>query len=127
LAAENPALLLELAQLREVVEALRASVAELRARLGQDSHGPDAVAAISDARVTNEENYLLQKLMRSGDRHQQRRQLLPAVPRTVRGRFGGRVWLDGGTGSFDDLDRADCILSGLGRIRPRRIPWSAPG
>ena len=60
--------------------------------------------------MTNEENYLLQKLMRSGDRHQQRRQLLPAVPRTARGRFGGRVWLDGGTGSFDDLDRADCIL-----------------
>jgi predicted molibdopterin-dependent oxidoreductase YjgC len=81
-------------------------------RLGRivAEHGPDALAAISSARVTNEENYLLQKLMRSGDRHQQRRQLLPAVPRTVRGRSGGRVWLDGGTGSFDDLDRADCIL-----------------
>jgi transposase len=37
LAAENPALLLEDAQLREVVEALRVEVAELRARLGQNS------------------------------------------------------------------------------------------
>ncbi len=28
-------------------------------------HGPDAIAAFSSARCTNEENYLLQKLMRS--------------------------------------------------------------
>ena len=30
----------------------------------RDEHGPDAIAAISSARATNEENYLMQKLMR---------------------------------------------------------------
>ncbi len=31
----------------------------------KDTHGPDAIAAFSSARCTNEENYLLQKLMRA--------------------------------------------------------------
>ena len=38
-----------------VADALRAT---------RDAHGPDAVAGFSSARVTNEENYLFQKLMR---------------------------------------------------------------
>ena len=31
----------------------------------RDKHGPDSLAAFSSARCTNEENYLLQKLMRA--------------------------------------------------------------
>ena len=67
----------------------------------RDEHGPDAIAAISSARATNEENYLMQKLMRVGDRHQQRRQLLPPLPRAV-----GR--------------RADRGVRALGRHEPVR-------
>lgn len=32
----------------------------------RDAHGPDAVAGLSSARCTNEENYLFQKLLRAG-------------------------------------------------------------
>ena len=44
-------------------EALGLVGRELRRTIAQ--HGPDSVAAISSARATNEENYLLQKLMRT--------------------------------------------------------------
>ena len=54
---------------------IRDRLARIRAE-----YGPDAIAAISSSRATNEENYLFQKLMRAGDRHPQRRQLLAAVP-----------------------------------------------
>ncbi len=40
-----------------VAERLRAIV---------DAHGPNALAALSSAKCTNEENYLLQKLFRAG-------------------------------------------------------------
>ena len=32
----------------------------------KDKYGPDALAGISSARCTNEENYLFQKLLRAG-------------------------------------------------------------
>jgi formate dehydrogenase alpha subunit len=32
----------------------------------KDKYGSDAIAALSSARCTNEENYLMQKLMRAG-------------------------------------------------------------
>jgi len=32
----------------------------------RDAHGPDAIAFLSSAKCTNEENYLLQKLARAG-------------------------------------------------------------
>ena len=72
--------------------------------------GPDAVAAISSARATNEENYLLQKLMRVaiGTNNVDNCSRLCHAPSAAGlvAAFG----LAGGTGSFDDLDRADCIL-----------------
>ena len=37
-----------------------------RLRAIRDQHGPDAIAGLSSARCTNEENYLFQKLMRAG-------------------------------------------------------------
>jgi formate dehydrogenase alpha subunit len=81
-------------------------------RLGRivAEHGPDAVAAISSARATNEENYLLQKLMRAaiGTNNVDNCSRLCHAPSAAGlvAAFG----LAGGTGSFDDLDRADCIL-----------------
>jgi predicted molibdopterin-dependent oxidoreductase YjgC len=32
----------------------------------KEAHGPDSLAGLSSARVTNEENYLMQKLIRTG-------------------------------------------------------------
>jgi formate dehydrogenase major subunit len=73
-------------------------------------HGPDAVAAISSARATNEENYLLQKLMRAviGTNNVDNCSRLCHAPSAAGlvAAFG----LSGGTNSFDDLDRTDCIL-----------------
>jgi formate dehydrogenase major subunit len=73
-------------------------------------HGPDAVAAISSARATNEENYLLQKMMRAaiGTNNVDNCSRLCHAPSAAGlvAAFG----LAGGTGSFEDLDRADCIL-----------------
>ena len=42
------------------------------ARLGgiKKEHGPDSVAALSSAKCTNEDNYLMQKFMRGSDRHE---------------------------------------------------------
>jgi predicted molibdopterin-dependent oxidoreductase YjgC len=37
-----------------------------RLRAIRDAHGPDAIAGLSSARCTNEENYLFQKMMRAG-------------------------------------------------------------
>jgi formate dehydrogenase major subunit len=75
-----------------------------------DEHGPDAVAAISSARATNEENYLLQKLMRAvvGTNNVDNCSRLCHAPSAAGlvAAFG----LSGGTHSFDDLDRTDCIL-----------------
>jgi formate dehydrogenase major subunit len=73
-------------------------------------HGPDSVAAISSARATNEENYLLQKLMRTviGTNNIDNCSRLCQAPSAAGlvAAFG----LSGGTSSFDDLDRTDCIL-----------------
>jgi formate dehydrogenase major subunit len=73
-------------------------------------HGPDAVAAISSARATNEENYLLQKLMRvvigTNNVDNCSRLCHASSAAGLVAAFG----LSGGTNSFDDLDRTDCIL-----------------
>ena len=53
--------------------------------------GPDAVAAISSARATNEENYLDPEVHAGRHRHQQRRQLLPALPRPLGRRADRRL------------------------------------
>jgi formate dehydrogenase major subunit len=89
-------------------EALDVVGRELRLTIAE--HGPDAVAAISSARATNEENYLLQKLMRAviGTNNVDNCSRLCHAPSAAGlvAAFG----LSGGTNSLDDLDRTDCIL-----------------
>ncbi|MER7130580.1 formate dehydrogenase subunit alpha [Streptosporangium saharense] len=72
--------------------------------------GPDAVAAISSARATNEENYLIQKFMRVavGTNNVDNCSRLCHAPSAagLTAAFG----LSGGTDGFDDVERADCLL-----------------
>ncbi|SEN03766.1 formate dehydrogenase subunit alpha [Nonomuraea pusilla] len=74
------------------------------------SGGPDAVAAISSARATNEENYLVQKFMRTviGTNNVDNCSRLCHAPSAagLTAAFG----LPGGTDCFDDAQRADCLL-----------------
>ena len=89
-------------------EALGLVGRELHRTIAQ--RGPDSVAAISSARATNEENYLLQKLMRTviGTNNVDNCSRLCHAPSAAGlvAAFG----LSGGTNAFDDLDRTDCIL-----------------
>ncbi|WP_256333316.1 formate dehydrogenase subunit alpha [Streptomyces sp. cf386] len=75
-----------------------------------DTGGPDAVAAISSARATNEENYLVQKFMRVviGTNNVDNCSRLCHSPSAagLTASFG----LSGGTDSFDDVERSDCLL-----------------
>jgi formate dehydrogenase alpha subunit len=75
-----------------------------------DAHGPDSVAAISSARATNEENYLLQKLMRVaiGTNNVDNCSRLCHAPSAAG--LAASLGLGGGSHSFDDFDRADCFL-----------------
>ena len=72
--------------------------------------GRDAVAAISSARATNEENYLVQKLMRTviGTNNVDNCSRLCHAPSAagLTATFG----LSGGTNCFEDFDHADCFL-----------------
>ncbi|MFE9008077.1 formate dehydrogenase subunit alpha [Streptomyces sp. NPDC007875] len=72
--------------------------------------GPDAVGAISSARATNEENYLVQKFMRVviGTNNVDNCSRLCHSPSAVglTASFG----LPGGTNTFDDVERSDCLL-----------------
>jgi formate dehydrogenase major subunit len=72
--------------------------------------GPDAVAAISSARATNEENYLVQKFMRVaiGTNNVDNCSRLCHSPSAagLTASFG----LPGGTDSFSDVEQADCLL-----------------
>ncbi|GAA4236651.1 putative molibdopterin-dependent oxidoreductase YjgC [Streptosporangium album] len=87
--------------LGHVASGLRAAVAE---------GGPDAVAAISSSRATNEENYLIQKFMRVaiGTNNIDNCSRLCHAPSAagLTAAFG----LSGGTDTFDDVERADCLL-----------------
>ncbi|MFI8500054.1 formate dehydrogenase subunit alpha [Streptomyces sp. NPDC085524] len=73
-------------------------------------HGPDSVAAISSARATNEENYLFQKFLRTvvGTNNIDNCSRLCHAPSAAGlvASFG----LSGGTDTFDDVVRADCLL-----------------
>lgn len=73
-------------------------------------HGSDAIAAISSARATNEENYLLQKLMRTviGTNNVDNCSRICHAPSAagLTAAFG----LAGGTNPADDIERADTIL-----------------
>ncbi|MDF0376561.1 formate dehydrogenase subunit alpha [Streptomyces sp. KA12] len=72
--------------------------------------GPDAVAAISSARATNEENYLVQKFLRTvvGTNNVDNCSRLCHAPSAagLSAAFGRA----GGTDSFDDVEKADCLL-----------------
>lgn len=87
--------------LAHVARGLRAAV---------DAGGPDSVAAISSARATNEENYLVQKFMRVviGTNNVDNCSRLCHSPSAagLTASFG----LSGGTDTFDDVERADCLL-----------------
>ncbi|MFI7707399.1 formate dehydrogenase subunit alpha [Nonomuraea sp. NPDC049480] len=87
--------------LGHVARAMRAAIAEA---------GPDTVAAISSARATNEENYLIQKFMRTviGTNNVDNCSRLCHSPSAagLTAAFG----LSGGTDSFDDVEQADCLL-----------------
>ncbi|WP_329317046.1 formate dehydrogenase subunit alpha [Streptomyces sp. NBC_01262] len=79
-------------------------------RAAVDAGGPDAVAAISSARATNEENYLVQKFMRVaiGTNNIDNCSRLCHSPSAagLTASFG----LPGCTDTFDDVERADCLL-----------------
>ncbi|MBG0816664.1 formate dehydrogenase subunit alpha [Planomonospora sp. ID82291] len=89
-------------------EALDHAARGLRAAVA--AGGPDAVAAISSARATDEENYLIQKFMRTviGTNSVDNCSRLCHSPSAagLTAAFG----LAGGTDSFDDVERADCLL-----------------
>ena len=76
----------------------------------RERHGADAVALISSARCTNEENYLNQKLARValGTNNVDNCSRICHAPSAAGliASFG----LAGGTASFDDFDRAGCFL-----------------
>lgn len=76
----------------------------------RSTHGPDAIAAISSARATNEENYLFQKLMRTviGTNNVDNCSRICHAPSAagLTAAFG----LAGGTNPGDDIERADAIL-----------------
>ena len=89
-------------------EALDRAARGIRAAVA--AAGPDAVAAISSARSTNEENYLLQKFLRVavGSNNIDNCSRLCHSPSAtgLTASFG----LPGGTDTFDDIEKADCLL-----------------
>jgi formate dehydrogenase alpha subunit len=89
-------------------EALAFVGAELR-RI-REQHGPDAIAAISSARATNEENYLMQKLMRAavGTNNVDNCARICHAPSAAG--LVASYGLSGGTNPFEDFDRAGVFL-----------------
>ena len=75
-----------------------------------NAYGPDAVAAISSSRATNEENYLFQKLMRAviGTHNIDNCARLCHAPSATG--LVASLGLAGATNPFEDVDRSDCIL-----------------
>lgn len=76
----------------------------------RDTYGGRAIGLISSARMTNEENYLAQKLARTvlGTNNIDNCSRLCHAP-TAAG-LTASFGYAGGTNSLDDLDRSDCIL-----------------
>ncbi len=76
----------------------------------RERHGPDSIATISSARATNEENYLVQKLMRAviGTNNVDNCSRLCHSPSAagLTASFG----VSGGTNPFDDFDHVNCFL-----------------
>jgi len=84
-------------------------VASTFLRIKKD-HGPDAIAGISSSRCTNEENYLLQKMMRAaiGTHNVDNCSRVCHSPSSF-GLIQG-VGKSGGTNSFDDIEKAKVIF-----------------
>jgi formate dehydrogenase alpha subunit len=76
----------------------------------RDAHGADAIAAISSARATNEENYLMQKLMRVaiGTNNVDNCARICHAPSAAG--LSASFGLAGGTNPFEDFDRAGVFL-----------------
>ncbi len=73
-------------------------------------HGPDAVAAISSSRCTNEENYVLQKLFRAavGTNNIDNCSRVCHSPTSLG--LIRSLGESGGTNSFEDIDHTHCLL-----------------
>jgi formate dehydrogenase alpha subunit len=89
-------------------EALAHVATELR-RIRAE-HGPDSIAAISSARATNEENYLMQKLMRVaiGTNNVDNCARICHAPSAAG--LSASFGLAGGTNRFEDFDHAGVFL-----------------
>ncbi len=89
-------------------EAIGHVAGELRRIRG--AHGPDAIAAISSARATNEENYLMQKLLRVaiGTNNVDNCARICHAPSAAG--LSASFGLAGGTNPFEDFDRAGVFL-----------------
>ncbi len=89
-------------------EAIGHAATELR-RI-REAYGPDAIAAISSARATNEENYLMQKLMRVaiGSNNVDNCARICHAPSAAG--LSASFGLAGGTNPFEDFDRAGVFL-----------------
>ncbi|MBF6182245.1 formate dehydrogenase subunit alpha [Nocardia otitidiscaviarum] len=76
----------------------------------RDTHGGDAIGMICSARATNEENYLAQKIARTVLRTNNIDNCSRLCHAPTAAGLTASFGFAGGTNSFDDLDRADCIL-----------------
>lgn len=76
----------------------------------KERYGPDAVAAISSSRCTNEENYLLQKLMRAGLGTNNVDNCSRVCHSPTSLGLIRSLGESGGTNSFSDIDMAACLF-----------------
>ncbi len=86
------------------------TLAKEKFKAAVDTYGPDAVAGLSSARCSNEENYLFQKLIRAGFHtnnvdHCARLCHGPTAAAMTRALGSGAM-----TNSIDDFAGADCII-----------------
>ncbi|HEY6871229.1 MAG TPA: molybdopterin-dependent oxidoreductase [Geobacteraceae bacterium] len=89
-------------------EAMDAAAEKLGAVIAQ--HGPDAVAGLGSPRVTNEESYLFQKLLRgaigTGNIDSEARLGIASAQAILRARLG----FSGASATIDRIDRAAAVL-----------------
>ena len=76
----------------------------------REKHGPDAIAAISSSRCTNEENYVLQKLFRAGVGTNNIDNCSRVCHSPTSLGLIRSLGESGGTNSFADIDVTKCIL-----------------
>jgi formate dehydrogenase major subunit len=76
----------------------------------QASHGRDAVGAITSSRCTNEETYLMQKLVRAGFRNNNIDTCARVCHSPTGYGLGKTFGTSAGTNDFDSVEQADVIL-----------------